>query len=188
MDDELVTVATYWSPIEARVAKNRLEAAGVRAFMADELTVEMNWALGNAVHGIKLQVRRDDLELADEALGNEDKVPPDELDAVAIAAATEEEAAEESVETDATDKAESATPDEAEPESNDRQRLAQRVLRGAILGVLFLPLQVWVFCLLIRLFVSDEPLGQEGRKAALIAAAINLPLMVVLLAIVRMAF
>lgn len=75
---QLITLATFDTPIDAEIAKNKLEAAGVRAFLADEATVRMASYLGPAMGGVKLQVRDSDVELAlsvlesDTALPNED--------------------------------------------------------------------------------------------------------------------
>jgi hypothetical protein len=56
MSDGLATVATFGSPVEANLARNQLEAAGIKAFLADEETVGMVWPLTNALGGIQLQV------------------------------------------------------------------------------------------------------------------------------------
>jgi hypothetical protein len=64
--------------------------------------------------------------------------------------------------------------------TNDRKNNADRADRGAVVGLLFLPLQLYVFYLLLKIFTSREPLGDRGRRRALIAAVINLPLMIAL--------
>src|SRR5262249_15778290 len=165
MGDDLVTVATYWSPTEAHLARNRLEEAGISATLADELMVAMNWDLTNAVRGIKIQVLRRDIERAEavlsEPMGNE--IASDEPEAVPE---EERDGGREEGEWEESDS-------DAAP--NDRQRLAERALRGAVLGLMFLPFQVWVFWLLLKVFISDEPLGSRHRVWALSAAAINLP-------------
>ena len=56
MAGKMVTVATFDMPTEAHLAKGLLEANGLAAFLADELTVGVAWHLSNAVGGIKLQV------------------------------------------------------------------------------------------------------------------------------------
>jgi hypothetical protein len=38
MSNDMVTVATFTDPVEANLAKNRLEASGVRASLANEET------------------------------------------------------------------------------------------------------------------------------------------------------
>jgi hypothetical protein len=56
MADGLVTVETYRSLPEAEAARIHLAAEGISAFLADAETVNMDWLLGDAVGGIKLQV------------------------------------------------------------------------------------------------------------------------------------
>ena len=60
----LVPVASYASPIEAHLARSRLEAAGLQAFVADEHIVAVHWLCSSAVGGVKVQVRLRDLDAA----------------------------------------------------------------------------------------------------------------------------
>src|SRR5580704_3096843 len=64
MSYRLATVATFWNPVEANLARNLLDEAGIRAFLADEQMVGMVWQLANAAGGIKLQVEDRDAEKA----------------------------------------------------------------------------------------------------------------------------
>lgn len=64
MPDHLVTIATFTTPAEASIARNALEAAGIRAVLSDEVTVDMAWYLATALHGIKLQVAGADVQRA----------------------------------------------------------------------------------------------------------------------------
>ena len=64
MPEKLITVVTFWTPEEAHLARNRLEAEGIRTYLADELTVSTDWGLANAIQGIKLQVAEEDAEKA----------------------------------------------------------------------------------------------------------------------------
>ena len=77
MPDRLVTVATFWSSGEANLAKNRIEEAGLRVVITDDMTTGMDWLLTNAIGGIKLQVMEHDAEAALAALeGNEPATSP----------------------------------------------------------------------------------------------------------------
>src|SRR5262245_60532836 len=144
MSDSLVTIAAFWSPVEADLARNRLEAAGIQAFLANAVTVGMYWHLSNAVGGVRLQVREGDAEEA-------------------LAVLAEQPAAAEA--------------EESEPVLTSREQNADRAFRGAVLGLLFLPLQLYVFWLLLKVFISDEHLDPGKRRNAIVAAIINLPLM-----------
>lgn len=64
MSERIVTIATYPIAAEAHFFRDRLTAEGIRAFVADDYLVSTNWALGNAVGYIKLQVREADAEAA----------------------------------------------------------------------------------------------------------------------------
>lgn len=52
----LKTIATYSFPIEAQIARARLDAEGIPAFVADEQTINMQWLYSNAMGGVRLQV------------------------------------------------------------------------------------------------------------------------------------
>ena len=66
-----------------------------------------------------------------------------------------------------------AEPDAPEPVPTDRETTADRAFRGAILGIFFCPLQIWVFCLLLWVLNSDQELRGRYRTRAWIAAWIN---------------
>src|SRR5687768_13263281 len=53
---ELVTVATYWDPMEAQIARLRLAHEGMPAFLEKECTVQMVWHITNAIGGVRLVV------------------------------------------------------------------------------------------------------------------------------------
>ena len=61
----LVTLATFPSPVEAALARNILEDAGIRAHAADEAT---GWAFSGMFGGVGLLVDEADLERAGELL------------------------------------------------------------------------------------------------------------------------
>ena len=64
MSEKLVTVASFATPFEAQVAKNRLEAEGIPAFLGDEESVGNLWHLGMALGGVKLMVSDDHIQKA----------------------------------------------------------------------------------------------------------------------------
>jgi hypothetical protein len=69
-DVALETVATYWYVGEAELARTALEAAGIETFIDDENLVRVDWFNANAVRGIKVRVRSEDSEAADEVLNS----------------------------------------------------------------------------------------------------------------------
>ncbi len=66
---ELVTVATFHTPIEAELARTRLEAAGIASFLSNAASVGVMPFLGNDLGGIGLQVSSTDADAAREILG-----------------------------------------------------------------------------------------------------------------------
>lgn len=66
--ENLVTVARCSLPVEAYAIRLRLESAGIPVVLADEFTVTMDWLLSNAIGGVKVQVREDDLRQANQVL------------------------------------------------------------------------------------------------------------------------
>lgn len=65
MSDSLVTVASFTYPWEADLARSKLEAADIPAFVTDAETVSLNWFLSNALGGVRVRVPK---EYEDKAL------------------------------------------------------------------------------------------------------------------------
>jgi hypothetical protein len=65
---DLVTIRQFRDLPEAILARGVLESAGIEAFLADDNIVRMDWFISNLVGGIKLKVRNEDLETANEVL------------------------------------------------------------------------------------------------------------------------
>jgi hypothetical protein len=60
MDDPLTTVGIFGSPVEAALARNRLEEKGIPAVILDAETVGMLFHAGGALGGVKVQVAESD--------------------------------------------------------------------------------------------------------------------------------
>jgi len=58
MTGQLVTIGAFATPLEARLAQNYLEAAGIQSFLADEFTIGTASYLSNAIGGVKLRVEQ----------------------------------------------------------------------------------------------------------------------------------
>jgi hypothetical protein len=172
MRDGLVTIATFANPVAANLARNRLEAAGIRCSLSDEETVGMVWHLGNALGRVKLQVRAADAEEARAFLspdGRAHRPEPGETDEPVGSLRQAEQPPD----------LPPAEPEEPDPPLSAREQDAERAFRGAVIGLLFWPFQLYVLWLLLKVFVSEEALGPVQRRRARAAAAINLPLMAV---------
>ena len=55
-NSDLITVGTYWDPLEAQIARLRLAHEGIPVFLEKEFTVQMAWHFTNALGGIRLAV------------------------------------------------------------------------------------------------------------------------------------
>jgi hypothetical protein len=169
---ELVTVARFGDALEASMAKNCLEDAGIGAYLADSETATMAWQLTGALGGVKLQVAGPDLDRARVVLDEQLAASPEEAEGLAEEAlAATPEVAEEGESSLTGD----LDPDEPELKPTEREEDAERAFRGAIFGLLFLPLQFYVTYLLLLVVTSRETLSGRARRRALIAAAINIP-------------
>ncbi len=63
------TIATYGKLQDAFMARARLEASGVEAFIPDELSASSGWAVLPGFEGIRLQVNEADFARATQVLG-----------------------------------------------------------------------------------------------------------------------
>lgn len=59
-----VTVATFWNPAEAHIARIKLESEEIDCVIVDENLVATQWLWANAIGGIKVQVPEDQVERA----------------------------------------------------------------------------------------------------------------------------
>jgi len=74
MSDQLVTLATFHSTLEAMMAKNRLESEGVTAQVTEEVTGDL-FQLASPL-GVRLLVDEEDLERAGAILDAHEKLAP----------------------------------------------------------------------------------------------------------------
>ena len=68
MDEELITVGSYRSSIEAREARLRLEGLGIESMIADEIVSQTIPYLSIMGSGIRVMVRESDVDAARKAL------------------------------------------------------------------------------------------------------------------------
>ena len=68
--DDLVTIATFSSTVDAELAKSRLESEGISAALGNELASGLMPFLGPGLGGVTLQVANHDVERAKEVLGD----------------------------------------------------------------------------------------------------------------------
>ncbi|HWU71808.1 MAG TPA: DUF2007 domain-containing protein [Pseudoxanthomonas sp.] len=59
-----VAIASFLDPLEARIVLGRLSAEGIDAYVADEHQAINDWYMRQALGGVKVRVRTDQIELA----------------------------------------------------------------------------------------------------------------------------
>ena len=168
MHDRLMTVATFNDPVEAVIAQNYLQSEGITACLIDENTVSTDWALGNAIGGIKLQVASHSVEEALSLLRRRERDRPtddDDPTPVAVSPAVAKELAED----------ESAEREDQAPVN----QLADKMFRSAVFGLIFWPLQIYTIWLMFALMGAERSVSSDRRwkvwTAGLIVGAIAIP-------------
>ncbi len=180
MSQSLVTIGTYWDPVEARLARIYLEEAGIRSILQNEHSVTMNWLeFANAFRGVQLQVDSSDVDAAIKVLeqkspmtdeiGDEWDTPPE---------TTMEEGEEPPAESESTPPVSPELDAEKDAPLNQREQRIKRAFVTSIVGLIFLPLEFYSTYLLGVYLISKEPvrpsLRQTARKAAIINGAVLL--------------
>jgi hypothetical protein len=61
---KVVNLRQYMTLPEALLAKSILDSAGIESFLGDQNIIRMDWFLSNALGGVKLRVREEDVEAA----------------------------------------------------------------------------------------------------------------------------
>ena len=56
MSETFVTIARYQYSSEAQIVKGRLEADGIDVFLRDNITIDTDPLVSNAIGGVKLKV------------------------------------------------------------------------------------------------------------------------------------
>jgi hypothetical protein len=79
-DVKLIALRRFRDLPEALVAKGRLDSAGIKCFLSDENTVRMDWLWSNALGGVRLWVREDDVAQAVELLDHDFSSEPEVTD------------------------------------------------------------------------------------------------------------
>ncbi|HZT35409.1 MAG TPA: DUF2007 domain-containing protein [Nitrososphaera sp.] len=72
-----VTVRKFRDLHEAWMAKGSLDSAGIKCWLADDNMVRMDWFISNFLGGVKLRVKPEDVDAAEEVL---DQAIPEDFD------------------------------------------------------------------------------------------------------------
>lgn len=180
MAGKLVTIARFDLAGQAHLAKNALDAAGIKSVLADEVVVAMDWLLSNAVGGIKVQVLEEDADRAvaalEEALGA-DTGPVDEETLAAEAEAAGSGALDADDPRERVPEPAPMAPAVPEPVS-ERDAYAGRAFLAAFFALAFIPLWFYALYLFFNAAFGDGPLSAGGRNKVFLAGgflAIGLP-------------
>jgi hypothetical protein len=76
----LVTIRTFWNPLEADLAKGVLEAANIESFLFDENVMRQNFFYASALGGVRLRVDAANVEEANRILEEQTNGTPLEED------------------------------------------------------------------------------------------------------------
>ncbi|WP_066381280.1 MULTISPECIES: putative signal transducing protein [unclassified Anabaena] len=154
MVNNFVTVATYSNYVDANLAKQLLESAGIKCYLANESTLNTAWHLTVAVGWLQLQVNQADLEQAKEVL----------VSSQMAAAATADDLLDDEAADDDFEKISWA------------DATADRAFITGVIGLilLLLPIQFYSLWLLLRLFVSRRPISPNRRIKVMIALLLDL--------------
>src|ERR1700675_1171392 len=79
-DVKLVILRRFRDLPEALLAKGLLDSAGIKCFLSDENTVRMHWMWSNALGGVRLWVREEDVRQAAELLDHDFSNEPEVTD------------------------------------------------------------------------------------------------------------
>lgn len=71
MSDTPVVLRTFDNALAAHVARTRLEAEGIQAFVFDEHSVTVDPLMAQALGGVKIAVGRDDVAAAEQILSRD---------------------------------------------------------------------------------------------------------------------
>jgi hypothetical protein len=161
MSGKLVTIATFDQAAKARLAQNTLTEAGIKATVADEMVVTMDWLLGPAVGFIKLQVLDEVSDRAVNVLEGEfgadgEGLGPRSIDDEELAAQAEAARPEGGEERSLPSEPELAA-------SDDREDAARRMVFAAAIGLFFPPLVFYAVYLFLNAAFGEGTLSSRGR-------------------------
>jgi hypothetical protein len=155
--DGWVPVREYTSLHEAGIAQGILESAGIESLLDNEATVGMLWHMSNAVGGLRVRVKRSELESARMLLSKE------ALDARLL------------LEDGTGASAPTREKDDDEPMETPVEAMVRRALVASLLGF-FVPIvfHLWSLTLLLQVPFAKGRLAGRYRRRFVAALALTL--------------
>jgi hypothetical protein len=193
MTDDLMTVATFGSPVEAEMARNRLAAEGLNAVVGGEGTVGIFGFTTGAMGSVKLLVASADVPRAKEILAHP-SARADDYDTGGRPRRSRDDRIQEGRKVVSKRARVTSWEEEADDEEGPLERvegtvLASRAWRAAIVGLIFLAVSflfglwlsafffvclIYSVALLIHVQQAHLEMSDEGRRRFRAAVAINL--------------
>ena len=157
MDEPLTTVGIFGTPVEAEMARNRLEETGSPAVIMDAETVGMLFHAGGALGGVKVQVMESDAARARAVLASRE--------GRAALSADDDYGLEERIQAGGRPRLRHSPggpddEDEEEETSKTRSDVASRVMRVAVIGLIVFGL---VMLLLVRAGTGQPQASPRGE-------------------------
>ncbi len=183
MAEKIVTIARFTNPVEAALARSRLENAGIRAFLNNEEAAVIGWQLSSS-GTIELLVSEADLETAREALLY------DPLPEILAQERTVEQHPEGIAEPDfrRLHRTGIITPETVEEEDDTPpdpyEERIDRAFRAALLGIFFFPIQFYTFYLLCRIVLDERPIPPSRQIKVWGAFLLCVPIVILMLLVV----
>ena len=169
MGESLVAVSSFWSVPEAHVARNQLEAAGIRAVLQGE---EGATTMGQLSGGVKVLVRHTDVKRALSVLAETSAALEKALEGDAWEEGSHDEDRR-AMELEDDEQSADLAEDEQLITSGDRA--ADHAHRVAYLGILVFPILSHLYStwLLYRMSAKGQELTRGGEQAANRARRLN---------------
>lgn len=165
MQPKMITIATFESAVQAHIARNKLDEAGIVAAISNEAISATAWQLTGAFGGVGLHVRAEDVDKALMIL--EEKAPIEFGSRPSDMQETQDEFTEDDFQAlPELDEEEDSAIDLSETEAD---RIARRSFKAAMLGILFPPLQLYSIWLL-ALFLFEPSTASRSSRLQVVGA------------------
>ena len=154
---KLEEIGLYYNVFEAQLDKSILDEYGIKSIIQNAETVTMDWALGNAIGGIRLLVNEDNVEEAQNILiEHRESVAEDLL----LDSDSENDAywmTEDAEDIDPEDEEESEQ--KVTPEETEETQLSPevwKIFKSAVIGLGIFPIHIYTLFLMLNYLQSDE--------------------------------
>lgn len=180
MSNDFQTVATFWNPNEAQLARALIESEGIQVVLMGYEAISSDWLLSNAIGGVQLQVPEAQVDRAVAILGDSGPFGRRSLvsasgDEVGLDNGSVDEAAEGS----------SEAFDEDRAQLSEKEEMIDRFLKTSILSWIFFPLSLYGLWLLWSVLDNPDPVGEKYTRRVWIATLIQLLPLLLTLEVVR---